>query len=40
MFDVDAVNANEYLVYENLADTFDSCRTNEREPVSTQKSAL
>src|ERR1700741_2040694 len=39
MFDVDAVDADEYLVYKDLADTFDCGWTNQREPVSTQKSS-
>src|SRR5690242_8546010 len=39
MFDVDSIDTDENLVDEDLADAFDCRRTNEREPVATQKSA-
>src|ERR1044071_826272 len=38
MFDVNAIDAAEYLVDKDPADAFDSAWSNEREPVSTQKS--
>ena len=39
MFDVDAVDADEYLVNEDLADVFDRPWSNQGEPVATKKSA-
>src|SRR5215213_1597723 len=39
MFDMNAVDADEHLVYKDFADAFNSGWTNECEPVSTQESA-
>src|SRR6476659_2994959 len=39
MFDMNAVDADEHLVYKDFADAFDSGWTNEGKPVSTQEPA-